>query len=220
MTIKEFFKKITAPIIWGNLLAMAVVVILLAIGVWKGLEHYTHHGEIILVPNVREQGVSDARYTLNKAGLDAVIADSSYNRNSPPGAVLEQTPAPGAKVKSGHAIYLTINTTSTPTIPMPDIADNSSVREAEARLRSLGFKIGPHEMIDGEKDWVYGVKHNGRMVYAGDRLPIDSRIILQVGSGSMDDFSDSLDVIDPMILPEEDPSSSTTESSELSDFEF
>lgn len=220
MTIKEFFKKITAPIIWGNLLAMAAVVVILAIGVWKGLEHYTHHGEIILVPDVKTQGVSDARYNLNKAGLEAVIADSSYNRNSPPGAVLEQTPAPGAKVKSGHAIYLTINATSTPTIPMPDIADNSSVREAEARLRSLGFKIGPHEQIEGEKDWVYGVKYNGRMVYAGDRLPLDARITLQVGSGSMDDFSDSLDIVDSLAMPIEDPFSPTTESSELSDFEF
>ena len=136
MTIKEFFKKITAPIIWGNLLAMAAVLVILAIGVWKGLEHYTHHGEIILVPDVKTQGVSDARYNLNKAGLEAVIADSSYNRNSPPGAVLEQTPAPGSKVKSGHAIYLIINTTSTPTIPMPDIADNSSVREAGFFLRA------------------------------------------------------------------------------------
>lgn len=220
MTIKEFFKKITAPIIWGNLLGMAAVVILLAIGVWKGLEHYTHHGEIILVPDVKAQSVSDARYNLNQAGLDAVIADSSYNRNSPPGAVLEQTPAAGAKVKSGHAIYLIINATSTPTIPMPDIADNSSVREAEARLRSLGFQIGPHELIEGEKDWVYGVKYNGRMVYSGDRLPVDSRITLQVGSGSYDDFSDSLEVVDPMSGTPEESIPQTTENSDLSDFEF
>lgn len=204
MTIKEFFKKITAPIVWGNLLGMAVVLLLVAIGVWKGLEHYTHHGETILVPDVKEQRVSDARYTLNKAGLDAVIADSSYNRNSPPGAVLEQTPAPGSKVKSGHAIYLIINTTSTPTIPMPDIADNSSLREAEARLRALGFKVGSPEIIEGEKDWVYGVKYNGRMVYAGDRLPVDARITLQVGSGTMDDFSDSLDIVDSLTAPVED----------------
>lgn len=220
MTIKEFFKKITAPVIWGNLAGMAAVLVILAIGVWKGLEHYTNHGEIISVPDVKAQGVSDARYILNKAGLDAVIADSSYNRNSPPGAVLEQTPAPGAKVKSGHAIYLIINTTSTPTIPMPDIADNSSVREAEARLRSLGFRIGPPEMIQGEKDWVYGVKYGGRMVYAGDRLPLDARITLQVGSGSMDDFADSLDMADSLAVPTEDSFSPATESGELSDFEF
>lgn len=204
MTIKEFFKKISAPIVWGNLLGMAAVVLLVAIGVWKGLDHYTHHGEAIQVPNVKDLSVSDARYTLNKAGLDAVIADSSYNRSAPPGAVLEQTPAPGSKVKSGHAIYLIINTTSTPTIPMPDIADNSSLREAEARLRALGFKVGPPEVIEGEKDWVYGVKYNGRMVYAGDRLPVDARITLQVGSGTMDDFSDSLDVVDSLSAPTDD----------------
>ena len=220
MTIKEFFKKITAPIIWGNLLAMVGVLIIIAITVWKGLEHYTHHGEIILVPNVKAQGLSDARYTLNKAGLDAVVADSSYNRNSAPGAVLEQMPAPGAKVKSGHAIYLIINATNTPTIPLPDIADNSSVREAEAKLQSLGFKIGPHELIQGEKDWVYGVKYKGKMMYAGDRLPIDARITLQVGSGSYNNETDSMSVIQEIDMPEENNQPAVTESSEFSDFEF
>lgn len=220
MTIKEFFKKITAPIVWGNLLGMVVVVLLVAIGVWKGLEHYTHHGETIQVPDVKDQSVSDARYNLNKAGLDAVIADSSYNRSAPPGAVLEQTPAPGSKVKSGHAIYLIINTTSTPTIPMPDIADNSSLREAEARLRALGFKVGPPEMIEGEKDWVYGVKYNGRMVYAGDRLPVDARITLQVGSGTMDDFSDSLEVVDSLSAPVENYSNTEPGSSDPTELAF
>ena len=75
-------------------------------------------------------------------------------------------------------------------------------------------------MIEGEKDWVYGVKYNGRMVYSGDRLPVDSRITLQVGSGSYDDFSDSLEVVDPMSGTPEESIPQTTENSDLSDFEF
>ena len=94
------------------------------------------------------------------------------------------------------------------------------MREAEARLRSLGFKIGPHELIEGEKDWVYGVKYNGRMVYAGDRLPVDSRIILQVGSGNMEDYSDSLDIIDSLGIYTDMPVSSDAESNDPADFEF
>ena len=52
MSIKEFAAKIKAPILWGNLLAMLVVIVLLCIGVMWWLNSYTHHGEGIEVPNL------------------------------------------------------------------------------------------------------------------------------------------------------------------------
>ena len=103
------------------------------------------------------------------------------------------TPAPGSKVKTGRNIYLTINTRNVPTLPIPDIADNCSLREAEARLKSLGFKLGPIEYAPGDKDWVLSVKCKGRNVVAGDRVEIDCPITLVVGnnsSGIGDDFED------------------------------
>ena len=75
-------------------------------------------------------------------------------------------------------------------------------------------------MIQGEKDWVYVVKYGGRMVYAGDRLPLDARITLQVGSGSMDLFADSPDMADSLAVPAPQETEAATESGELSDFEF
>ena len=58
------------------------------------------------------------------------------------------------------------------------------------------------------------------MVYAGDRLPVDSRIILQVGSGNMEDYSDSLDIIDSLGIYTDMPVSSDAESSDPAGFEF
>ena len=72
---------------------------------------------------------------------------------------------------------------------MPDIADNSSLREAEARLTAMGFKLSPCEYVDGERDWVYGVKYRGKNIFGGDRIPIDAELTLQVGSGSFGDDS-------------------------------
>ena len=48
----------------------------------------------------------------------------------------------------------------------------------------LGLIVLPQEYVNGEKDWVYAVKVNGKNVTAGDRVPSDSRITLVVGDGT------------------------------------
>ncbi len=48
----------------------------------------------------------------------------------------------------------------------------------------MGFKVGEPEYIPGEKDWIYGILVNGKHVQAGDRVPSDAVIILQVGDGT------------------------------------
>lgn len=187
MKLHEFFSKLGSKIIWWNLFAMLMVIIGVAVGVWLGLDSYTRHGEEVCVPNVKGMSVAIASRTLEKEGLAAIVADSGYNKALPSGTVLEQTPLDGNHVKPGREIYLTINTTRTPTMVLPDIADNSSLREAQARLTAMGFKLSPCEYIEGEKDWVYGVKYRGRNIFNGDRIPIESELTLQVGRGDYGD---------------------------------
>ena len=132
-------------------------------------------------------------YTLERLGLRGVVADSAYNKRKPTGSILEQHPVPGAKVKAGREIQLTINSAQTPTMPLPDVADNSSLREAQAKLTAMGFKLGPVEYIPGDRDWVYGVKSRGRNVYTGERVPLDVPLILQVGNNNADEEIDEWD---------------------------
>ena len=179
----DWKKKLLSPVVWGNLLAMFAVIVLLIVCTWMWLGHYTHHGEEIEVPNVVGQLVGDAEYTLEMLELEAVVVDSTYDRSKPSGTIMVQHPKAGAKVKSGREIYLTINSKQSPSIALPDIADNSSLREAQDRLRQLGFRIGPIEYRNGDKDWVYGVKCQGRTVMTGERIPTDAPITLIVGSG-------------------------------------
>ena len=103
-----------------------------------------------------------------------------------PGAILEQVPTAGRKVKSGREIILTVNTEKRPTTALPDIADNSSLREAQAKLTAIGFKLGPVEYVNGDRDWVYGVKCRDRNIYAGEQAPLDVPLVLQVGRGVSD----------------------------------
>ena len=183
MKTKEFFGKFCSKFLFWNLIAMALVVILLIVGVNYGLDWYTHHGESIRVPNIEGMRIDKARETMEECGLEIVVTDSGYNRRLPADCVLTQSPGAGLTVKSGHTIYVTINSSNSPSVAIPDVVDNSSYREAEAKLISLGFKVLPPQYVTGEKDWVYGVSCNGRKVSTGERISIEQPLTLLVGSG-------------------------------------
>lgn len=202
MTVSEFFKKFASKYLWGNLLAMAIVVILVAFGVKFGLDLYTHHGESIAIPQLVRKSYDEAIVMMQDKGLKIEVGDTGYVKNLPPNFILEQYPAPGVRVKSGHLVVVTINASEMPTITFPDIIDNCSMREAVAKLMAMGFKMGKPEFIPGEKDWVYGVRVNGRNVVYGDRIPVGAKLIVQVGNGQRDSLA-NINYIDP-VYPTED----------------
>ena len=204
MALEEFRKKLFGPYVYWNLIAMVLAGIAFCIALWVWMITYTKHGESVEVPEVKGMIINDAEYALDELDLVAVVVDSAYVRKQPAGIVLEQKPAPGSKVKTGREIYLTINQKQTPMNTIPDIAGNCSRREAEARLKALGFKIGPMEFVPGDPDWVLALKVNGREVYAGERVPSDAPVTLVIGNtdygSGVDEFGDSLDseILEPM----------------------
>jgi len=190
MSLESFRKKLFGPVVYWNLIAMVLVGIALCVGLWMWMVSYTMHGESVEVPEVKGMMLSDAEYALEKLELVAVVVDSAYVRHQPAGIVLEQKPSVGSRVKSGREIYLTVNQKQTPTNTIPDIAGNCSRREAEARLRALGFKIGPIEFVPGDPDWVIALKVNGREVYTGERVPIDAPVTIVVGNSDISSGED------------------------------
>ena len=201
MKASEFFRKLTGLYLWGNLFAMAFVVVLLIVGVWFGIGLYTHHGEGMPIPNFKHLRMADAKRLAEDAKLAIVVNDTGYVKGLPADCVLEQSLPAGVKVKAGRLIFVTINAPHTPTIALPDIIDNSSLREAMAKLSAMGFLLGMPEYIAGEKDWVYGITVKGRQVAAGDRIAIDDSLIIQVGNGLIGS-ADSIDFVDP-VYPDE-----------------
>ena len=197
MTIKEFFSFKTNKYFWLNLIAMMAVVILLLFGVLKWLDVYTRHGEAVVVPDVKGMTVGEAEMLLRNHGLVCVVSDSNYVKNKPAGSILELNPSAGQKVKEGRTIYLTINTLDVPLRLVPDVADNSSVRQAQAKILAAGFKLSENELISGEKDWVYGVKYKGRQLNMGDKVPVGATLTLLVGDGETKvQDSDSLEIVE------------------------
>ena len=212
MQTRTFIRKLCSRYIWLNLALMAALMMLLVLLLGWAAAVYTHHGEEISVPDICNKKFPDAENLLEAAGLTIVVSDTSYNRHLPPDCILQQSPDPGQKVKSGRGVYVTINASTKPTLIMPDIVDNSSLREAMAKLRILGFKVGEPQYVAGEKDWVYGAISRGQRLSAGDKVSIDAMVTLLVGNGMVGDDAD-LEVTDPDMEPvdeggeepEEDP---------------
>lgn len=205
ITFKDFFSFKNNRFFWLNLIIMVVVIIAAPLIALQWLDSYTRHGEAVVVPNVKGINVRIAENTLAKQSLKSVVVDSSYVKGVEPGAILDQNPAGGARVKEGRMVYLTINTDSAPKVAMPDIMDNSSLRQAEAKLRALGFKVTEPEYISGEKDWVYSVKYRGRELRAGEKVPHEAVLTLCVGDGNETTPEDSILVEEPVPVSDDKP---------------
>ena len=68
-------------------------------------------------------------------------------------------------------------------VVVPDVADNSSVREAQARLLAAGFKLTPNDSVPGEQDWVYYVRHGEDTLAVDDQVPTGATLTLIIGNG-------------------------------------
>ena len=203
MFLKSFFRKLTSPIVWGNLLAMLLVLVLLMAGLIWWLGDYTHHGEGISVPDFTGLNYETSVSRGEETGLIVIVSDSTYNKKMPAGCIVSQKPVAGASVKSGRIIYVTINSLTMPRIAIPDLVGNSSYRQAQARLQAMEFKLTEPKLIDGDKDWVYGLQCDGRNLVAGDMVAKESTLTLVIGNGlteedmeleEMDDEEGSFDM--------------------------
>ena len=198
VTISEFFKKIFSRLLLGNCLGLVVATLALVIGTLYFLDAYTLHGQEIEVPDVRGMNEETATRKLEARGFEVEVTDTGYVYNAAPASILEQSLRPGQKVNNGRLIQLTINANNPRQIALPDLANNCSRREAEDRLRVLGFKLGATEYVQGDADWVLDVKVHGRSVAAGTKISVFTPITLVVGAGGIEDEyngNDSLDFI-------------------------
>ena len=199
MTFRTFFQKLTSRYLWGNLLAMGIVLASIGTGFYFFLDFYTYHGQTIEVPDVRGQSSEVAQRKLRAAGFQVEVSDTGYMPRLAGDLILDQQPLPGTPVKLNRVIYLTVNASSARTIALPDIADNCSLREAKMRLSAMGFKLGAVRRVTGDRDWVYSIEVAGKTVHTGDRIPINQPLILLVGDGADEEIFNGNDSLDQLI---------------------
>ncbi len=168
---------------WGNLLAMLLIIFLISLGLKYGLELYTRHGQSVEMPDIVHKSFEQAEAMLDSLDLNIEVSDTDFVKSLPPDCILEQSIAAGDIIKPDRVVYVKINAAHSPSKPIPDIVDNSSLRDAQNKLTSLGFKLGDPEYVPGERDWVYGLKCRGRSLFEGDMVSTEDVLTIQVGDG-------------------------------------
>lgn len=166
-----------------NCAAMVAVVVGAIFITFRWINSYTEHGVAIIVPDITGMQEEDAIGKLAQHHLIGVAYDHTYIKGIPVGEITAQRPAANAKVKRGRKVYLTVSSGNQPMIAIPDVIENSSLREAESRLRAAGFRLAPHDTIPGDLDWVYGVRYNERELQSEERVPEGAELTIIVGGG-------------------------------------
>jgi beta-lactam-binding protein with PASTA domain len=148
----NLFKRYNTSTLGGLLIHILIatfwLLTLLVIYFFAYLPSTTNHGETITVPSIEGQTIEEAAETLAKHDLRSEVSDSSYSSEVPPLTVLKQYPHANAKVKEGRKIYLTVNRVNPPSVPLPNLIDNSLVN-AEALLKANELKRGRISYVHG-----------------------------------------------------------------------
>jgi eukaryotic-like serine/threonine-protein kinase len=100
-------------------------------------------GEIAsIVPNIKGRTQRDARFALEHEGLKLGAIEYQVSDNYPAGTIMEQQPAPGARIKREMYVSVTVSQgASTQTIAVPDVT-GKMLTEAGNILLRIGLKAG------------------------------------------------------------------------------
>ncbi len=200
MGLRNYFSGRSGCLFWLNVLLALVLLAGIPYAAYNSLDIFTHHGEKIRVPQVMSMDGEKAMAKLRKADLKGVVFDSIYDpkHKSRPGIVLSQSPHAGNIVKSGRAIYLTLQRSGEPPVRIPDMIRNVSERLGARQLTDLGFIVGsPSEIVYNEpKGLLLGIRQRGRVINSGDMLNNKDTLTLIVGGGDQDSTSVDFGVVD------------------------
>ncbi len=167
-----------------QLLIAMVLTLVIFWGIFKFLAIFTRHGEVYLVPNFSGQTVQE----LNQKGFnqyfDIMVIDSVYDVRHSPGSIVMQNPLPGAKVKKGRHVYLTIVAKMPEMVEMPDLR-NLSLRQALVLLEGKGLNVKNLQYVDYfAKNAVMEQLIDSEPVETGTKIPKGTAVGLVVGKGN------------------------------------
>jgi beta-lactam-binding protein with PASTA domain len=177
------FKYITSRPLWVNIAVGIGIVIAVFVVFIFSLKRITHHGEAKSVPSLTGKRLSEIQPLLEKEGFNLVIQDSVYYDSLPPAMVIRQVPEADDVVKINRTIYVTINRTVPPDVPMPNLI-GYSFRNAEMILKNMGLRLGDTTFKpDFAKNSVLEQLYKGQSISTGTKIKMGSTISLVIGSG-------------------------------------
>jgi len=171
---KTFFKHLA--IIFG-------VVIIMIFTTIKALDIYTNNGDFIIIPNFEACDSDSLVHLSSNEYLQYSVIDSMYADDRLPGTVVMQNPKPGAKVKSGRKVYLSIVAKTPELVKMPNLVD-LSIRRAIDVLNYAHLKVDRIEFAnDIALNAILTQKFRGDTIVKDTLIPSGSAITLVAGNG-------------------------------------
>lgn len=164
-----------------NILWAVVIVVVLIAGSVIFLNVVTQHNRELIVPDFTNMTVAEAEALAADARMRVEVTDSVFAKRIRKGAVRDQNPAPGSKVKEGRRISLTINALNAKKVTMPNLID-LSMRQALAELQSRGLVLGKLIYVrDMATNNVLRQLHGNREIAPGTTVETDTVVDLVVG---------------------------------------
>jgi len=178
-----FIKFIFSKLSLINLAIALALSIPSAVALYYWLDFQTEHGITVETPNLTGLKLKELEAMADTLEVELVVVDSLYSDDFPRGTVADQDPKPGASVKRGRKIYLTVNAMLPKQVVVPDVK-NLSLRQAKAVLESVGLKLGGLEyQPDIAKNAVLQQKIRGKVVKKGTFAFSGTVVDLVLGDG-------------------------------------
>ena len=186
MTGKTQKKGFLSNWIVRNLLIAVCIVIVFIVGAMVFLNLVTQHNKELSVPDFSNMSVEEAEYVASQSGMRVEVTDSVFVKRMKRGAVYRQNPSPGAKVKEGRRIVLTINAVNSKKVTMPNLV-GLSLRQAKAELMSRGLVLNRLVYVqDMATNNVLRQLKGNREIEPGTMIDSESQIDLVLGLNDMD----------------------------------
>ena len=184
--MKNFINFLRSKTFLVNLGLSVVALILITIIALQWLKKSTHHGEFVQVPDLAKLSVMEMREVIEESNLRYEVLDSAnYDPEYPRFSIIDQNPPAGNKVKQNRKIYVTVNPSGYRKVTVPNIIQVTQ-RNASSMLRAVGLDVQGITYIDElGKDMVYYVRHKGKTIKPGDKLPKTSKLELVCGNGTI-----------------------------------
>jgi len=165
-----------------NLGIILMLLLLLYIAFFATLHCVTHHGEEVVIPDVRGKDMYAAEAELQAMHFE-ISVDSTYEPSQKPLTVLKQVPDTGSIVKEGRTVFLTVNMLVPPHIPMPNLV-SLSFRSAQMLLRNSKLLLGDTTYKpDIASGAILEQLYKGAPIHQGEMIAQGSKISLIIGNG-------------------------------------
>lgn len=179
--MRELLNFILSKTMLKALIGVGIAWVLILGSTWLGLNLNSRPWSERTVPSVEGLMKDSAMQFLNELNLMPIHLDSVFNSSAVPGAVLEQSPAPGSNVKSGRPVYLTTYRVTPPDEKI-GVEEGQDARLAQSLLERKGFRLTIKNEANTELNGkVVRVEHRGISLASDDRRKRGTALTLVIG---------------------------------------